>query len=231
MLHLDPAAQYGTHWAGLRLDQFLEWAHSLPAEPHLSAAAKEHSPPDTASLDTSPRCATAPATTMLLQVWKFLVLPGSGTEMSVLANAGSGWRWPWGCRSQQWLRLDCVTARGSGLPRTQSWAPPAATTSTSHPRHAFMHIPLCPVLSNTIVRQLCLEDMRCCSNAWRGCCIVLQVAFCGGPLVQTLLRSGAHNYVDFKLLQGRCVQALLLMAPTKAVEEGVICDMEALCSF
>ncbi len=31
----------------------------------------------------------------------------------------------------------------------------------------------------------------------------LQVATCAGSLVRALVHSGAHNYVEFKLLQGR----------------------------
>ena len=30
-----------------------------------------------------------------------------------------------------------------------------------------------------------------------------QVASCAGSLVRALVQSGAHNYVEFKLLQGR----------------------------
>ena len=46
------------------------------------------------------------------------------------------------------------------------------------------------------------------SNSIHGM-VLLQVAFCAGPLVQTLLQSNAHNYCEFKLLQGRCVPAML----------------------
>jgi hypothetical protein len=34
----------------------------------------------------------------------------------------------------------------------------------------------------------------------------LQVAFGAGPLVQLLLGSGAHHYLEFKLVQGRCAR-------------------------
>ena len=45
-------------------------------------------------------------------------------------------------------------------------------------------------------------------TAWQECrCVmnssVLQVATCAGSLVRALVNSGAHNYVEFKLLQGR----------------------------
>ena len=33
--------------------------------------------------------------------------------------------------------------------------------------------------------------------------VILQVATCAGSLVRALVQSSAHNYVEFKLLQGR----------------------------
>lgn len=35
-------------------------------------------------------------------------------------------------------------------------------------------------------------------------CLELQVAYGAGTLIQLLLGSGAHNYLEFKLVQGRC---------------------------
>lgn len=68
VLHLDPAAHYGTHWAGLRLDQFLEWAHSLQKKGQSEAAVNGQSEaavngqPDsgTANMDSSAQCAIPP---------------------------------------------------------------------------------------------------------------------------------------------------------------------------
>ena len=36
------------------------------------------------------------------------------------------------------------------------------------------------------------------------CCVLSQAAFCAGPLVQALLHCGAHNYVEFQMLQSKC---------------------------
>lgn len=119
------------------------------------------------------------------------------------------------CRIQQWAPVDYITAPGSGLPQTLTWAQPATTILTWHPRHDVIHSqPWAPhpvLLYKIGIGRRPLQEFHGVLIALRCCSGVLQVAFCAGPLVQTLLRSGAHNYVEFKLLQGRCVPAPLFV--------------------
>ena len=59
VLHIDPGAHYGTHWAGLHLDQFLDWAASLQHESRSDAAVIGHTAPEPPSVDSLPQFATS----------------------------------------------------------------------------------------------------------------------------------------------------------------------------
>ena len=60
------------------------------------------------------------------------------------------------------------------------------------------------------VRRRPHHPAAACSNcaarddADRGCFSLPQVMYGAGPTIQLLLGSGAHHYLEFKLVQGRC---------------------------
>lgn len=67
-----------------------------------------------------------------------------------------------------------------------------------------------PILCATVKLQRCSESLAlnvqqsrrpASSFCTRQFCV--QAAFCAGPLVKTLLASGAHNYLEFKALAAR----------------------------
>ena len=109
-------------------------------------------------------------------------------------------------RHQRWRQASAAPRFGSRQGRR--WALPATTAWTLPPRWADLLLPLLPLppfSCQSIPRVLSYQLCRMITHSPVPGPLLLQVAYGMGPLIQLLLGSGAHHYLEFKLVQGRWV--------------------------